>query len=113
MLKYGLNDREMEVIKLIFSSYPAINEIVIFGSRALGTFKTTSDIDFAIKGDFECSIIASLLADFEESDLIYEVDIVDYCRISSKKLLEHIDEYGSLLQEGYQSQLLVKKVASN
>lgn len=50
MSKFGLNDKEYKIINDIFKNYEQIEEVVIFGSRALNTFKTTSDIDFAIKG---------------------------------------------------------------
>ena len=99
MLRYGLNNSDSTLVKSIFSGYPAIHEVIIFGSRALGSFKATSDIDFAIKGDFDNSIIGSLMADFQDSDLIYEVDIVDYDRISSQKLIEHIDQHGQLIYQ--------------
>jgi len=96
MSEYGLQDDDKKIILEILKTYPQIEEVVLFGSRALNTFKSTSDIDLAIKGKDTNSILAALMADFEESDLIYEVDLVDYASISTEKLLEHIDRYGTV-----------------
>ena len=96
MLKFGLKDDATKIVLNIFKAYPQIEEVILFGSRALNTFKATSDIDFAIKGKNTHSILAALIDDFEESDLIYEVDVVDYERITSEKLIEHIDRHGVL-----------------
>jgi len=96
MSEYGLQDDDKQIILDILTTYPQIEEGVLFGSRALNTFKTTSDIDLAIKGKDTNSILAALMADFEESNLIYEVDLVDYASISTEKLLEHIDQHGKV-----------------
>ena len=97
MLEFGLQDDAKNIILDIFKAYPQIEEVILFGSRALNTFKATSDIDIAIKGKGTNTILAALIDDFEESDLIYEVDVVDYDSITSEKLLEHIDKFGKLL----------------
>jgi len=96
MSEYGLQDDDKQIILDILKTYPQIKEVVLFGSRALNTFKTTSDVDLAIKGKDTNSILAALMADFEESDLIYEVDLVDYASINTEKLLEHIDQHGKV-----------------
>jgi type I restriction enzyme, S subunit len=96
MLEYGLQDDDKQTILDILTSYPQVEDVILFGSRALNTFKATSDIDLAIKGKDIHTILAALIADFEESDLIYEVDLVDYAGISTEKLLEHIDRHGKV-----------------
>jgi len=96
MSEYGLQDDDKQIILDILKTYPQIEEVVLFGSRALNTFKSTSDVDLAIKGKGTNSILAALMADFEESDLIYEVDLVDYASINTEKLLEHIDRHGKV-----------------
>lgn len=92
----GLKETEVESIRSIFGRYTEISEVTLFGSRAMGNFKPVSDIDFAIKGEGISKIIGSLIDAFEESSLIYKVDIIDYLKISSEKLIQHIDQYGVL-----------------
>ncbi|MBN1968912.1 MAG: nucleotidyltransferase domain-containing protein [Candidatus Delongbacteria bacterium] len=102
MDRYGLTDFDNEIIKDIFKNYPNIKEVIVFGSRATGSFRKASDIDFAIKGDNISNIIGNLIADFEESDLIYRVDIVDYGRIKSENLLENVNNFGKIYYQKMQ-----------
>lgn len=48
---FGLSNETVHDIHLVFQSYPNIQEVLIFGSRAKGDFKRNSDIDLAIKGE--------------------------------------------------------------
>ncbi len=97
MNKYGLTEKEQDEIITLFKKYSEIGEVILFGSRAMNTFTATSDIDFALKGEGVFRIIGGLISDFEESSLIYEVDVIDYQKISSEPLLEHIKKYGIVL----------------
>lgn len=94
--KFGISKVNKE-ITTIFSTYSEIKEVILFGSRAIGNFKPTSDIDFAIKGNNISSILGKLKSDFEESNIIYAVDIVPFETISSQPLLNHIEKYGKVV----------------
>jgi len=96
MASFGLPKESCDIILEILLGYPQIDEVVIFGSRARNTHKEASDIDFAIKGQNLASTIAALIGDFEESNLIYEVDVVDYTNITSAKFKKQIDTDGAL-----------------
>lgn len=53
----------------------------IFGSRATGSAKKYSDLDLAVdyhSKHIPINVMADLVYDFEESDLPYKVDIVDW-----------------------------------
>ncbi|WP_233545718.1 nucleotidyltransferase family protein [Parabacteroides sp. AM08-6] len=92
---YGIPASEWELINKIFSRSPHVKEVILFGSRAKGTFKTGSDIDFAIKGtDITKDDISSLVGAFEESVLPYFVDVILYSSIHNEALKEHIDRVG-------------------
>ena len=91
---FGLTAVDQQIIVGIFKQHPRIDEVILFGSRAMNRFKATSDIDFAVKGIDVFEITGILVADFEESDLIYEVDVVAYDSITSPALREHIDRVG-------------------
>lgn len=96
MSTFGLTDADKNIIAAIFKKYPQIDDVILFGSRAMDRFKPASDIDFAVKGKDILEIIGTLSADFEESDLIYEVDVVAYDTITSPSLREHIDRVGKI-----------------
>ena len=52
---FGLDEKLIESIRNISKKYPK-NKFVVFGSRARGDYKTTSDIDIAILGKCDDNI---------------------------------------------------------
>ncbi|MEA1961978.1 MAG: nucleotidyltransferase domain-containing protein [Bacillota bacterium] len=93
---FGLTANDMCMIIEAVKKFPEIEEVVIFGSRALGNYKKGSDVDLAIKG---AAITKKTL--FGLNDLLNEVyplpyffDILHYDTIKNPKLIEHIDDHG-------------------
>lgn len=91
----GLNEKESHTIRGILSKYPEVEEAVLFGSRARGDNKLSSDVDFAVKGkNLSSRVIARLWDELSESDFPYFVDIVNYQTITNPALKENIDSEG-------------------
>ncbi|MBL7766597.1 MAG: nucleotidyltransferase domain-containing protein [Chitinophagaceae bacterium] len=87
----------MDTIISIFRKYSEIREVIIFGSRAKGTFKHGSDLDFAIRdSDISESTLSHLQSDFSESSLPYHVDLIDQSKLVDLDLIEHIHRVGKL-----------------
>ena len=85
-----------EVIDEIISFANDIHCVILFGSRARGDFKRTSDIDIAASGgDFDRF---ALDVDEEKSTLL-EFDIVDLDRDMQDALRESIRREGKILFE--------------
>lgn len=59
-------------------------EVWVFGSRAKGTARDTSDLDLAIIGKtpLDFKTLATLRDFFSESNIPYKVDVVDWTTIS-------------------------------
>ena len=49
MNNFGLSEKTIEIIKKLLSNYPQIKKVKIFGSRAKGNYKPSSDIDIVWK----------------------------------------------------------------
>lgn len=93
---FGLKINEIKLIRSILFSDPAVNEAIIFGSRAMGNFKRGSDIDIAVKGiniNLQTIIRLSNILN-EENTMPYFFDLVNYNSIKSNELREHIDRVG-------------------
>lgn len=58
----------------------------IFGSRVIGRARKFSDIDIGIMGkkSLEENILSKLKQEFEDSDIPYTVDIVDFSCLSPR-----------------------------
>ena len=98
-MNFGLRQQDLDEIVGILQRFPAVEEAVIFGSRAKGNFKKGSDIDIAIKGKAigrETVASLSFLLN-EESATPYFFDIVHFEGISEKALLEHVNRVGQCI----------------
>ncbi len=79
----GLNQSELEFIneKLIAPLKAKGARVFIFGSRAKGTHKKFSDIDFLYRLPVGLEIpghyIYQLISDIEESSFPYKIDLID------------------------------------
>lgn len=95
-MKYGLIERDFVYINEAIREFPEIAEVILFGSRAKGTYKIGSDVDLAIKGDRITYEITARFADClnEEKPLPYFFDVVHYEAIADLNLKSHIDRVG-------------------
>ncbi len=71
-----LEKKHHAIIHNILSKYPYT--FYAFGSRVKGNHHRLSDLDLCFKDPIPYSIISHLEEDFEESDLPYKVDIVNW-----------------------------------
>ena len=93
---YGLLDRDLKYILEATHKYPEIEEVILFGSRAMGNYKKGSDVDLAIIGEsVDRKTIRRLSDDLnEEYPLPYFFDVISYKDISNQELVKHIDNVG-------------------
>lgn len=98
---YGLLERDLKFILEAISRYPEIEEVIIFGSRAMGNYKKGSDIDLALKGEkVDQRVVRRLSDELEEKyPLPYFFDIVNYNDIEDKEFKRHIDSVGKEIWE--------------
>ncbi len=76
MTKINLTKKELQIINNILNNYPY--HFYAFGSRVTGKNTPYSDLDVCYKENIPKSIIGKLICAFEESDLPFKVDIVDW-----------------------------------
>lgn len=95
MEKTGIKQQVLNEISSFAKKYH-VQKVILFGSRARGDFKRTSDIDLAVKGgEFE----RFALDVNEETSTLLEYDIVDLDRNQQPELLESIEREGIVLYE--------------
>ena len=66
-------------------------EVVLFGSRAKGTAKTTSDFNIAVTGVKD---IEGLREELDSIPTLYKIDLVDMDTCRNNLLMEDIQNYG-------------------
>ena len=104
-MEYGLRDNVLLKIRKVLSPFPGIEEAVIYGSRALGTYREGSDIDIALKANLSFEELLQVEKKLDDLMLPYTLDLSIYHKLSNKDLQEHIDRVGK--------QLYVKQTVKN
>lgn len=103
MNKYGFKDTEWEIIQQILKDAENVEKAVLFGSRAMNTFKPMSDVDIVVYGDkLKHSDIVRLETAFEDSNLPQMFDVVRFDSIKSEELLKHVEKCGVVVFERYE-----------
>ncbi len=98
--KYGLLNADINLIIEVLCRNGRITQIILFGSRAKGTFAEGSDVDIALKGsELNLSDVLEASVNLDELLLPYKLDLVIYDRIKELSLREHIDRVGVVLFE--------------
>ena len=65
-----------DLLKVFLKDYNV--EVFLFGSRATGKYKNTSDIDLAFLSNADISYILSMLREIiDNSNLVQKVDLID------------------------------------
>ncbi|MPQ43209.1 nucleotidyltransferase family protein [Clostridium tarantellae] len=98
---FGLLERDIHYINKALSKFNEIEKVILFGSRAIGNYKSGSDIDIALIGTKVTEKTLIKLEDYlnEIYPIPYFFDILIYKNIQNKNLKNHIDEKGKVLYE--------------
>lgn len=95
----GISEKSLEILCGALRAYPAVEEVLVFGSRAKGNPKNGSDIDLALKGSGVTPALALEISAVlnERLPLPYFFDVLAYDHIENPDLKDHIDRIGKLL----------------
>ncbi len=96
--EFGLEAEHFGFIVNAIGHYADIDQALIFGSRALGSFKRTSDIDIALKGDLKENTAGSLREFLNNAaSFLYNVDVLDFSRLTNEELKKQIESHGKII----------------
>ena len=77
------------------SRYPAIQQAILFGSRAMGSHRPNSDIDLCLVApDLPFPDFLKLSMALDDQVLPYRLDLILKHHIENPDLLTHIDQVG-------------------
>lgn len=99
-MEFGLSDATLATVRGILDRYPAVEQAILYGSRAKGNYKNGSDIDLTLIGaglDFDT--LGSIAGDLDDSDIPYKVDLSILANITNPNLVEHIQRVGIVFYE--------------
>jgi len=100
-LNTGLKPKIFNLLNEVFSTYEAIDTVVLYGSRAKGTYHAGSDIDITITGkNFKNSLVGKIEDDIDNLLLPYSFDISSWSQIDNDELRAHIERVGIIIYQG-------------
>lgn len=97
-MPYGLTDSEMQVLHELFAENEKIEQVILYGSRAKGTYKPFSDVDITIVGKGLTRLdIDRLHATLDKSPIPYIFDIFVFDTLKNENLKENVSQCGVVL----------------
>eukprot|EP01136_Pigoraptor_vietnamica_P026390 Opistho-1_new@81399 len=94
-MQYGLTDKQLNEILDIITANPAVEEAILFGSRAKGNYRKGSDVDIALKGEhLTLTDVLHIDNQLDDTYLPYTFDIILYRHINDPDVIEHINRVG-------------------
>ncbi|MBU5484089.1 nucleotidyltransferase domain-containing protein [Clostridium sp. MSJ-11] len=97
-MSFNLDKNIIESISKVANRYE-INKVTLFGSRARGDNKKTSDIDLAVYCNEGFDNQSELYFELEDIDTLLKLDIVFINSNTDKKLIENIKREGVIIYE--------------
>lgn len=100
MNQFGIKDEELYSLKNIFSSTVEVDKVILFGSRAKGSYKPYSDLDLVLCGeDVSSTVLGNLMMDIDDLLMPYKVDLLLYNRITNEALKHEVETFGVVIYQ--------------
>jgi proline iminopeptidase len=95
-LTFGLSERIHADFDRVFEQFPAIERVLIFGSRAKGSARAGSDIDLAVVAPAMTDAeFARLWSQVDDLPLVFKVDLLHWDRLANPALKDKIRREGT------------------
>ncbi|MDR1088350.1 MAG: nucleotidyltransferase domain-containing protein [Coriobacteriales bacterium] len=101
MNEFGLRPEIWQQIKEVLACDGEVERAVLYGSRARGDYRETSDIDIAIWSPR--NIIARLQVQFDTVPTILKIDLADFNTLTNPELKANIEKDGRAIDLGFTS----------
>ena len=94
-MSFGLTPRVLAEVRSVFSDFPQIQKVILYGSRAMGNYRNGSDIDLTFKGkDLNLKILNQVENRLDDLLSPYSFDLSILEKIENQELLDHIERAG-------------------
>ncbi len=94
-MQHGLNEQDIKAIQTVLEQYPAIDEVILYGSRAKGNYRNGSDIDLTLLGPgLDLTTLLKIENQLDDLLLPYKTDLSIFHKIENPDLIDHINRVG-------------------
>ena len=99
-MNHGLTTTTVEQIQSVLAHYTEVEKAVLYGSRAMGTYRPGSDIDLTLcGGELNHTLLTRIDHELDDLLLPYQIDLSLMSSLSHPALLDHIHRVGVALYE--------------
>jgi predicted nucleotidyltransferase len=100
LTRFGLKESIIKKIISVFSQYPEIEKVLLYGSRAKGNYRNGSDIDLSLIGEnLNYSQLSKIEIQIDDLLLPYLFDLSIFSHIDNPDLIDHINRVGIIFYE--------------
>lgn len=97
-MMFGLPDEFLHVVEMFGETHSDIEQIILFGSRATGNYRSGSDVDLILTGrNLGIDNVIQFEIHLEKLDSLNKFDILIFDRIASADLIRQIETTGITL----------------
>lgn len=94
-MKYGIKEEQWDKLLRTFATYPKIEKVILYGSRAKGNYKPYSDIDITLIGtELKHTDLNHIISAIDNLLLPYQCDVSLFHSLSNPDLIDHINRVG-------------------
>jgi uncharacterized protein len=99
--RFGLKEATLQKICDVLALHPQVEKAVLYGSRAKGNYKNSSDIDLTFHGgaDLTMKVLYKIMDELDDLLLPYTIDLSIFRDISDPDMVEHIHRVGITFYE--------------
>lgn len=97
-LIFGLSSAILSDLRRVFAAYPEIEQVLIFGSRAKGSFRDGSDIDLAVFAPtMSKAAFTRLWNELDALPILFKMDVLHWDALNNERLKNKICAEGQAL----------------
>lgn len=99
-MKFGLEEEDIKAITKVLNQYNQVNRAIIYGFRAKGNYRPSSDIDLTLEGDnLDLNLLFGVENDLDDLLLPWKIDLSILKKIENPELVDHIERVGKVFFE--------------
>lgn len=99
-MDYGLPDSAVEKIRSVLARHPEVERATLYGSRAKGSFKHSSDIDLTLQGEqLTHRTLMRLMDELDDLLLPWMIDLSIFSTLDHQALRDQIDRDGVIFYQ--------------
>ena len=99
-MSHGLSDDVLRQVQTVFSHFPILDKVILYGSRAKGNHRPGSDIDLTLVAEgLDDRTFARIESELDDLLLPLRLDLSLYSAITDAELIGHIQRVGKVLYD--------------